>query len=239
MSDGQVLSQSRPTERTRVRRLSERGFYDPATLYAILDEGLVCHVGFVADGQPYVIPTLYVRDGDTVYFHGSTGGRTMRALAEGAAVCLTVTLVDGLVLARSVFHHSANYRSVVVLGRAEPVLDDAEKDRVLRLLVEHVVPGRTAEARGPDAKELAATAVLGLKLDEASAKIRNGPPADDEEDYELPVWAGVLPLGIAVGEPWPDDHPRHPAPPVPKYVTAWGGDRVTRSGRWPSRAPGR
>jgi nitroimidazol reductase NimA-like FMN-containing flavoprotein (pyridoxamine 5'-phosphate oxidase superfamily) len=231
MSDGQVLSQSQPTERTRVRRLSERGFYDPTTLHAILDEGLVCHVGFVADGQPYVIPTLYVRDGDTVYFHGSTGSRTMRVLAAGTAVCLTVTLVDGLVLARSVFHHSANYRSVVVLGRAEPVLDDAEKDRVLRLLVEHVVPGRTAEARGPDARELAATAVLGVQLDEASAKIRNGPAADDEEDYELPVWAGVLPLGIAVGEPRPDDRLHHSAPQVPGYVTAWGGDRVARSGR--------
>jgi uncharacterized protein len=231
MSDGQVLSQSPPTERTRVRRLSERGHYDPAMLAAILDEGLVCHVGFVVDGQPYVIPTLYVRDGDTVYFHGSTGSRTMRVLAEGTAVCLTVTLVDGLVLARSVFHHSANYRSVMVLGRAEPVLDDAEKDRVLRLLVEHVVPGRTADARDPDAKELAATAVLGLKIDEASAKIRTGPAKDDEEDHELPVWAGVLPLGVAVGEPLPDERLHPEALSVPAYVSGWGGDRVTRPGR--------
>jgi nitroimidazol reductase NimA-like FMN-containing flavoprotein (pyridoxamine 5'-phosphate oxidase superfamily) len=228
MSDGQAVYQ--PTERTRVRRLAERGSYDRATVHAILDEGLVCHVGFVVDGQPYVIPTLYVRDGDTLYFHGSTGSRTMRALAAGADVCLTVTLVDGLVLARSVFHHSANYRSVLVLGRAEPVLDDAGKDRVLRLLVEHVVPGRTADARGPNPRELAATAVLGLRLDEASAKVRNGPPVDDEEDHALPVWAGVLPLGIAVGTPLPDDR-LHDGLPVPPYLAGWGCDRVARSSR--------
>ncbi len=209
-----------PTGRTSVRRLVERGRYDRATVHAILDEGLVCHVGFVAGGQPYVIPTLYVRDGETVYFHGSTGSRTLRALAAGADVCLTVTLLDGLVLARSVFHHSANYRSVMVLGRAEPVEGTAERERVLRLLVEHVVPGRGAEARGPNAKELAATAVLALPLDEVSAKVRSGPPGDEEEDYELPVWAGVLPLGLEVGAPVADPRLSAELGP-PGYVTGY------------------
>jgi nitroimidazol reductase NimA-like FMN-containing flavoprotein (pyridoxamine 5'-phosphate oxidase superfamily) len=210
----------RQTDRTTVRRLAERGRYDRETVHGILDEGLVCHVGFVADGQPYVIPTLYARDGDTLYFHGSTGSRTMRTLARGAEVCLTVTLVDGLVLARSVFHHSANYRSVVVLGRARPVEDPGEKDRVLRLLVEHVVPGRGADARGPSAKELAATAVLALPLDEVSAKVRSGPAADEEEDYDLPVWAGVLPLGLQPAAPVAD--PRLlPGLTPPAYVTSY------------------
>ncbi len=209
-----------PTDRTSVRRLGERGRYDRATVHGILDEGLVCHVGFVAGGQPYVIPTLYVRDGETLYFHGSTGSRTLRALTAGADVCLTVTLLDGLVLARSVFHHSVDFRSVMVLGRAEPVRDTTEKRRALRLLVEHVVPGRSADARGPNAKELAATAVLALPLDEVSAKVRSGPPGDEEEDYGLPVWAGVLPLALQAGTPVPDPRLGAGLGP-PAYVTGY------------------
>ncbi len=209
-----------PTDRTSVRRLGERGRYDRATVHGILDEGLVCHVGFVAGGQPYVIPTLYVRDGETLYFHGSTGSRTLRALTAGADVCLTVTLLDGLVLARSVFHHSVDFRSVMVLGRAEPVRDTTEKRRALRLLVEHVVPGRSADARGPNAKELAATAVLALPLDEVSAKVRSGPPGDEEEDYGLPVWAGVLPLALQAGTPVPDPRLAAGLGP-PAYVTGY------------------
>jgi nitroimidazol reductase NimA-like FMN-containing flavoprotein (pyridoxamine 5'-phosphate oxidase superfamily) len=183
-----------PSDRVQVRRLPKRASYDPAVLHAILDEGLVCHVGFAIEGQPYVIPTIYARAGSALYVHGSVASRMLRSLREGVPVCVTVTLVDGLVLARSAFHHSMNYRSAVVLGRAVEVTDPREKDDALRAIVEHVVPGRSDEIRGPNPKELAATLVLRLPLDEASAKIRSGGPLDDDEDYALPYWAGEIPL---------------------------------------------
>ena len=189
------------SERTRVRREPQRGRYDRETIDAILDEALVCHLGFVYDSHPYVIPTLFARIGDEVFVHGSAASRMLRTLGGGVDACLTVTLVDGLVLARSVFNHSVNYRSVVVLGRAEPLED---KEPALHAFMEKLLPGRWEEARRPTAKELKATTILRLPLDEASAKLREGPPLDDEEDYAWPVWAGVIPLQPQWGEPIPD-----------------------------------
>ena len=206
------------TERTRVRRLPERATYDRATVHAILDEGFLCHVGFVVDRQPYVIPTGYARVGDTLFLHGSTGSRL--GLRPGMDVCVTVTLVDGLVLARSAFHHSMNYRSVMAIGRTRPVTDQGEKEVALRALVEHIVPGRSDEVRGGDPRELAATAVLALPLAEVSAKVRTGPPQDDEPDYALPIWAGVLPLALTAGEPAPDPV-LDPSIPAPAHVASW------------------
>ena len=206
------------TERTRVRRLPERAAYDRATVHAILDEGFLCHLGFVVDGQPYVIPTGYARVGDTVFLHGSTGSRL--GLRPGMDVCVTVTLVDGLVLARSAFHHSMNYRSVMAIGRLRPVTDPGEKEVALRALVEHIVPGRSDEVRGGDPRELAATAVVALPLEEVSAKVRTGPPSDDEPDYDLPIWAGVLPLALTPGEPAPDPV-LDPSIPAPAHVASW------------------
>ena len=206
------------TERTRVRRLPERAAYDRATVHAILDEGFLCHLGFVVDGQPYVIPTGYARVGETVFLHGSTGSRL--GLRPGMDVCVTVTLVDGLVLARSAFHHSMNYRSVMAIGRTRPVTDPGEKEAALRALVEHIVPGRSDEVRGGDSRELAATAVLALPLAEVSAKVRTGPPSDDEPDYALPIWAGVLPLALTPGEPAPDPV-LDPSIPTPAHVASW------------------
>lgn len=193
-----------PTGRTQVRRLPKRGVYDKAEVYSILDAGFVCHVAFVADGQPCVMPTGYARAGDRLYIHGSPASRMLRALEGGADVCVTVTLLDGFVLARSAFHHSMNYRSVVVFGRARLVTDSGEKVEALRAFTDHVVPGRWAEVRQPNERELSATKVLALPLDEASAKVRTGPPIDDEEDYSLPVWAGVVPVRMSVGEPVAD-----------------------------------
>ena len=193
-----------PTGRTRLRRLPQRGSYDREVVYRILDEGLVCHVGFVAGGEPFVIPTGYARAGDTLYIHGSAASRMLRTLAEGARVCVTVTLLDGLVLARSAFHHSMNYRSVVVLGTASVVEGAAEKLEALRAFTEHVIPGRWAEVRAPDEAELRKTLVLRLPLAEASAKVRTGPPVDDEPDYRLPVWAGEIPMRLTAGAPAPD-----------------------------------
>jgi nitroimidazol reductase NimA-like FMN-containing flavoprotein (pyridoxamine 5'-phosphate oxidase superfamily) len=190
-----------PTPRTTLKRLPQRGAYDRALVHAILDEGLVCHVGFAAEGQPFVIPTVYGRQGDTLFLHGSAASRMLKTLAGGVDVCVTVTLVDGLVLARSSFHHSINYRSVMILGRAVEVTLPEGKRRALECVVDHVVPGRTREARGPNEKELAATKVLSLPLAEVSAKVRTGPPLDDEEDYALPVWAGEIPLRLVVGPP--------------------------------------
>src|SRR4051812_22349241 len=180
------------TERTTVKRLSERGNYDAATVHAILDEALICHVAFSVDGKPVVIPTIHTRIGDTLYFHGSAASRMLRSLREGVEACVCATLLDGLVLARSAFHHSMNYRSAVVFGTAREVTDPAEKLRALDALVEHVARGRSAEVRPPNERELKQTLVLALPIAEASAKIRTGPPVDDEEDYALPVWAGVL-----------------------------------------------
>ncbi len=213
-----MVASYQPTERTRVRRLPERGTYDRPTVHAILDEGFICHVGFVAEGQPYVTPTGYARVGETLYLHGSSGSRL--GLRPGMDVGVTVTLLDGLVLARAAFHHSFNYRSAMVLGRTRLVTDFNEKDAALRALVEHIVPGRGADVRPGDAKELAATAVLAVPLEEASAKVRRGGPVDDEEDYGLPVWAGVLPFALVPGAPVPD--PRSSSTiDVPPYVAAW------------------
>jgi nitroimidazol reductase NimA-like FMN-containing flavoprotein (pyridoxamine 5'-phosphate oxidase superfamily) len=189
-----------PTERTTLKRLPKRAEYDRKAVYDILDEGFICHVGFVVDGQPFVIPTGYARAGDCLYIHGSQASRMLRALGEGIDVCVTVTLLDGLVLARSAFHHSMNYRSVVVFGKASVVEDKEEKLEALRALTEHIVPGRWAEVRWPSGSEMKATTVLSLPLAEASAKVRTGPPIDDEEDYEIPVWAGVIPLRVKAGE---------------------------------------
>ena len=211
------MSEFTPTQRTRVHRLAKRGAYDREIVYRILDEAFVCHAGFVLDGQPYVIPTGYARAGDKLYIHGSAASRMLRTLAEGVQICVTVTLLDGLVLARSAFHHSMNYRSVMILGTAKLVEDEKEKWAALRAFTEHVVPGRWNEIRHPTERELKATTVLCLPLEEVSAKIRTGPPIDEEEDYQLPVWAGVLPLRLAtsaaVADPrgLPEIHP-------PEYV---------------------
>ena len=209
-----------PTPRSTVRRLPDRARYDRATVEAILDEGLVCHVGFVDGGQPFVIPSAYARQGDRLVLHGSAASRMVKALAAGAPACVTVTLLDGLVLARSGFHHSMNYRSVVVLGRATEIEDPAEKRRALEAIVEHVAPGRAASVRPPNEKELRATRVVALRLDEASAKVRTGPPKDDEEDYALPVWAGELPLRLEPLAPVADPTPG-PAIPPPPHLTGW------------------
>ncbi len=193
-----------PTQRTKVRRLSKRAVYDKAQVHAILDEGFLCHVGFTQDNQPYVIPTLYARSGDTLYMHGSGASRMLKTLAQGIEVCVTVTLVDAYVLARSAFHHSMNYRSVTALGRARLVSGETEKMAALRVITDHIVPGRWDEVRGPNELEMKQTVVLALPLEEVAAKVRVGPPADDEEDYALPIWAGIVPVHTRPGEPVPD-----------------------------------
>jgi hypothetical protein len=199
---------SAPTERSRVRRAPSRADYDRSTIDAILDEGLVAHLGFAVDGQPYVVPTLHARSGDVVYVHGSAASRMVRSLASGTPACLTVTLLDGLVLARSAFHHSMNYRSVVVLGQARLVEGDAERCEALRVFTERLVPGRWDDVRPPTRQELKGTQVLAMGLSEASAKLRRGGPVDDDEDYALDVWAGVVPLALQRGEPVPDERLR-------------------------------
>jgi len=193
-----------PTTRTRLVREPDRAIYDRAAAYQILDEGFICHVGFVVDGQPFVIPTGYGRVGDNLYIHGSAASRMLRNLDQGIAVCVTVTLLDGLVLARSIFNHSMNYRSVVVLGTAVAVTDPKEKLEALRLLSEHILPGRWVESRQPNEKEIKATLVMRLPIAEFSAKVRQGPPVDDEEDYAFPTWAGVIPLSVVTGAPIDD-----------------------------------
>lgn len=206
-----------PTKRTQVVREPQRAVYDRASAYKILDEGFICHVGFSVDGQAFVIPTGYGRSGDNIYIHGSAASRMLRNLDSGIAVCFTVTLLDGLVLARSIFNHSMNYRSVVVLGTAKAVTEREEKLEALRLLSEHIIPGRWAESRQPNEKELKATTVLRLPIIEFSAKVRQGPPMDDEEDLSFPTWAGVIPLQIVPGKPVNDprlDLPRE----VPDYA---------------------
>lgn len=209
-----------PTERTTLKRLPKRGVYDRDLVYQILDEGFICHVGFVVDGHPFVIPTGYARAGDKLYIHGSQASRMLRTLSQGIDVCVTVTLIDGLVLARSAFHHSMNYRSVVVLGQAAVVEDESEKLAALRAFSDHVVPGRWGDARKPNEQELRATTVLSLPLVEVSAKVRSGPPLDDEEDYELPVWAGVIPLLLVARAPTSD--PRLPVDiEPPQYARAY------------------
>jgi nitroimidazol reductase NimA-like FMN-containing flavoprotein (pyridoxamine 5'-phosphate oxidase superfamily) len=200
-----MSSNPMPTPRTRVVRESDRGVYDRDTVNRILDEGFLCHVGFVADGQPFVIPTSYGRDGDVLYIHGSAASRMLRNLDRGIPVCVTVTLLDGLVLARSVFNHSMNYRSVVILGTATLIDNPEEKLKALLALSEHILPARWDDSRQPNEKELKATSVLRIPIEEFSAKVRVGPPIDDEPDYTFPTWAGVIPLETTVGTPIRDD----------------------------------
>jgi hypothetical protein len=214
------MNSNTQTKRTTVKRLPKRGHYDRDTINAILDEAFICHVGFVVDDQPYVIPTGFARVDDCVYIHGSSASRMLRNLSNGVEVCVTVTLIDGLVLARSAFHHSINYRSVVILGRARLVDDEDEKNTALEALTEHIVPERWADVRWPNELELKATTVLKLAIDEASAKVRTGGPIDDEEDYAMDVWAGVLPLKIETETPIADDR-LDPTMPVPAYVTSY------------------
>jgi len=193
-----------PTSRTRLVREAERAVYDREAAYRILDEGFLCHVGFVVDGQPFVIPTSYGRKDDSLYIHGSAASRMLRQMKEAVPVCITVTLLDGLVLARSIFNHSMNYRSVVVLGKATLVDDPAEKIEALRRLSEHIITGRWADSRQPNERELKQTSVLRVPIEEFSAKVRMGPPIDDEADYNYPTWAGVVPLEMTAGTPIPD-----------------------------------
>jgi nitroimidazol reductase NimA-like FMN-containing flavoprotein (pyridoxamine 5'-phosphate oxidase superfamily) len=210
-----------PTSRTKVRRLPKRASYDRLAVHGILDEGLVCHVGFAVDSQPYVIPTVYARADETLYVHGSAASRMLRTLTQRVPVCITVTLLDGLVLARSAFHHSLNYRSVVVIGHARLVDDPEEKLRALHWITNHVAPRRWEEVRAPNALELKQSSVLALPLEEVSAKIRSGPPVDDEADYALPIWAGVVPVSTQLGRPVDDGR-------VPADVPAIDLARFTR-----------
>jgi len=206
-----------PTQRTKVVREPQRAVYDRAAAYKILDEGFICHVGFVLDGQPFVIPTGYGRVGDDLYIHGSSASRMLRNLDQGIPVCVTVTLIDGLVLARSIFNHSMNYRSVVVLGTAVAVRDPEEKLEALRLLSEHLIPGRWEDSRKPTEKELKATTALKLPITEFSAKVREGDVIDDEEDYAFPTWAGLVPLTTVAGPPINDSR-LLPGQEVPEYA---------------------
>jgi nitroimidazol reductase NimA-like FMN-containing flavoprotein (pyridoxamine 5'-phosphate oxidase superfamily) len=214
-----LLPELKQSARSTVRRRAGRGHYDRQTVDAILDEGLVAHVAIVADGQPYALPMLYARSGEQIVLHGSPLSRLLGTLAGAVPMCITVTLLDGLVLARSAFHHSLNYRSVVVLGEGTPVREPDAKRAALRAIVEHVSPGRSDDVRAPSAQELAATEVIAVPISEASAKVRTGPPVDAEEDYGLEVWAGVLPLALAAGAPVPD---ARCAAPLPPYVRGWG-----------------
>lgn len=219
------MSSFPPTERTTLKRLPKRGEYDRAAVFEILDEAFICHVGFIADGKPVVIPTSYCRAGDDLYLHGSAASRMLRSLEQGIDVCVTVTLIDGLVLARSAFHHSINYRSVVIFGKANAVDDPDEKIRALHAFTEHVVPGRWEDVRLPTEAEMRSTLVLKLPLVEVSAKVRTGPPIDDDEDYKLAVWAGVVPLKLIADAPVIDD--RVPAGlEAPEYVREY-----SRSGK--------
>jgi len=199
-----MTNELKQTEKSKLKRVPNRGNFDLETIYSILDEGFICHVGFTANGQTFVIPTSYGRIGDKLFLHGASVSRMMKNLAEGIDICVTVTLVDGLVLARSVFHHSMNYRSVVVFGRAKLIESADEKMKALEAFTEHIVKGRWDDARIPNEKELNVTTVLSLKIDEASAKIRTGDPIDDDKDYALDFWAGVIPLKLEAGEPIDD-----------------------------------
>ncbi|MGA8271612.1 MAG: pyridoxamine 5'-phosphate oxidase family protein [Candidatus Sulfotelmatobacter sp.] len=213
-----------PTLRTRLVREADRAVYDREVAYRILDEGFLCHVGFVSDGQPFVIPTSYGRKDDNLYIHGSAASRMLRQMKDGVAVCVTVTLLDGLVLARSIFNHSMNYRSVVILGKAMLVDDPTEKIGALRLLSEHIIPGRWADSRQPNERELKATSVLRLPIAEFSAKVRSGPVVDDEEDYSFPTWAGIVPLEMKVGTPIDDSRLLH-GQAAPDYARNYGRKR--------------
>jgi uncharacterized protein len=219
--EGQPSGTAR-SARSRVRRRAGRARYEREAVDAILDQGLVGHVAFALDGQPFAIPMLYARQGDLLYLHGSPLSRLVGEVADGIKVCLTVTLIDGLVLARSAFHHSVNYRSAVVFGSGRPIRDQDRKREALRVLVERMVPGRSAEVRGPSDGELDATEVVALEIDEASAKVRSGPPSDSASDYAVRAWAGELPLHLAAGEPVPDERC---SMPVPAYLNNYARAR--------------
>ncbi len=208
------------TKRTRIFRKPGRGSYDRELVHSILDEALTCHVGFVQDGQPYVVPTIHARVGETLFLHGARGNRMLKALIDGTPCCVTVTLVDELVLARAALHHSLNYRSVMVLGTAREVTEPDEKQAALRAVVEHIAPGRAAEVRSPSETDAKSTRVLSLPVEEASAKVRTGPPVDEEADLELPHWAGQLPLTSGTGDPIPAPY-LHGDPPVPSSLKGW------------------
>lgn len=209
-----------PSARTRVVREADRGVYEREEVYRILDEAFLCHVGFNVDGQPFVIPTSFGRKDANLYIHGSAASRMLRQMKDAIPVCVTVTLIDGLVLARSVFNHSMNYRSVVVLGKATLVDDPEEKLAALRILSEHIIPGRWDDARQPNERELKATSVLRLPIEEFSAKVRTGPPIDDAEDYSFPTWAGVLPLALQPGAPIPDPN-LETSRELPAYIQSY------------------
>lgn len=214
-----------PTARTRVVREPERGVYDREAVYGILDEGFLCHVGFSVDRQPFVIPTSYGRKDTNLYIHGSAASRMLRQMKDGVAVCVTVTLLDGLVLARSIFNHSMNYRSVVIIGKAMLVNEPGEKWEALRVLSEHILPGRWDDVRQPNERELKATSVLRVPIEEFSAKVRSGPPIDDAEDMSFPTWAGVLPLGTEVGTPI-NDAKLDLSRDVPAYLKSYSRRRM-------------
>ena len=212
-----MSNNSAPSARTRVVREPQRAVYDRTAAYEILDEGFICHVGFASDDQPYVIPTSYGRSGDVLYIHGSSASRMLRHATSGAPVCVTVTLLDGLVLARSIFNHSMNYRSIVILGTAQEISNREEKLAALRAMSDHILPGRWNEVRPPSEQELKATTILRLPIEEFSAKVRQGPPIDDEEDYSFPTWAGVIPLNLIAGEAVGDER-LSPGVGVPEYA---------------------
>ncbi len=209
-----------PTSRTKIKRLPQRGHYDRDLIYSILDEALICHIGFAIEGQPFVIPTAFGRVGDRLYLHGSPASRMLKSLQQGLEVCVTVTLLDGLVLARSAFHHSMNYRSVVIFGQAELVTEFEQKEVALRAFTNQVVGDRWDDLRPVTKAEITGTLVLALPLHEASAKVRTGPPIDDEADYALPIWAGVLPLHCMANDPIPDER-LQAGLPVPQAIRAW------------------
>ena len=218
------MTQYNQTEKTRIHRMPKRGHYDRETIYQILDEALICHVGFVQDNQPYVIPINFARVEDTIVLHGAKASRLLKHIEAGHPVCVEATIVDGLVLARSVFHHSVNYRSVVLFGRGHLIADEQEKLAALEAVTEHLIPGRWKEARLPSQKELNATSVVSIQIDEASAKVRVGPPVDEEEDYALPVWAGILPLQEMPLAPVRDAL-QSDSVPMPEYVEQYSRKR--------------
>jgi uncharacterized protein len=222
------------TEKNNIKRLPKRGHYDRETIYRILDEALICHVGFVQSGQPYVIPTNFARMGDSIILHGAKASRLLKHIEGGNPVCVEVTIVDGLVLARSVFHHSVNYRSVVVFGTGRLLLDTQEKLAALEAVSEHLIPGRWMEARLPNQKELNATSVVCIRIDEAFAKVRLGPPVDEEEDYALPVWAGVLPLQETALRPVQDDLQSQELA-VPGYIASYSRTRAQENNTWTTK----
>jgi nitroimidazol reductase NimA-like FMN-containing flavoprotein (pyridoxamine 5'-phosphate oxidase superfamily) len=230
---GDTVTELLKTDRSTVRRLRQRAVYRRVDVDGILDEALVCHVGFVVDGTPHVLPTLHARSGDVLYLHGAPANQMLGTARQGVEICVTVTLIDGLVLARSAFHHSVNYRSVTLFGRASEVVDQDEKRRALAILVDHVVPGRNADARPPSESELRSTLVLRLDIQEGSAKVRTGPPVDDAEDLVLPVWAGVIPLALVTETPMPSPD-MDASVPMPAYVSA--DSRWLREPRWSVRS---